>query len=307
MPRLLAPRKVDSFTRKTSNPSLRGSKNSLNSFSSTGFGATSSSSRPASFIGSSKNYSKSSQLSFTSKSYVKSKGSQFSLARKRSSIAQSSTNSLRRQKSSRQNSLLSYTQQEEPSTKNDEWNFTPMQQEPLRPQQNALWNIVHNQGSAASSSQGPPSLISSDGSDLTDFSSQASLQSPGSRSPPTSLHATADDAARNDLLQRIALHQASLQHSTNPRVVSPANPALARVPMQQQHHHPTILHPTNSLQRSRTRNSSFFPPSQIKEEDPWGHFVETAEDLEEYAPCASLLSVTRRYPASFSHMSSAHQ
>mmetsp|Transcript_25463 Transcript_25463/g.53232 ORF Transcript_25463/g.53232 Transcript_25463/m.53232 type:complete len:302 (+) Transcript_25463:217-1122(+) len=301
MPRLLTPRKVDSFTRKTSNSSLRGSKNSLSSF-----GSAPPSSRQTSFVSSSKNYSKGSQLSFASKNYVKSKGSQFSLTRKRSSIAQSSTNSLRRQKSSRQNSLLSYTQQEEPSTKNDEWNFTQLQQKPLRPQQNALWNIVHNkQGSAALSSQGPPSLISSDGSVLTEFSSQASLQSPGSRSPPTSLHATGD-TARNDLLQRIALHQASLQHSTNPRVVSPADPALARVPMQPLQH-PTILHPTNSLQRSRTRNSSFFPPSQIKEEDPWGHFVETAEDLEEYAPNPSLLSVTRRYPASFSHMSSAHQ
>lgn len=277
MPRLLAPLKVDSFTR-TSASSLRGSKSSLTKLNS--IGSTSSRSPPSRRTSFSRDYNKGSQSQ-----------AQFSLSRKRTGgQSTTSTSSLRRQKSSRQNSLLSYTQMEEPKKHNDEWNFAQTQPST----KNAFWDIV-NQGSVSQA----PSLISSENSVLTADSSQASLQPSGHHSPPTSLPSPADDV-RNDLLHRLALHKTSLQRPTNVPTVSPGN-SVGRTPPQ----HPSILHATNALQRAQ-RNSSFIPPSQIREEDPWGHFVETADVEEQLDHRSRLVAARRKYPASFSVSSAAH-
>lgn len=265
MPRILAPRNGDSFAR-TSNPSLRGSKTLLDQLrlKSAGSDSTSSSRRTYSTRNS------------------RSKDPRFTLARRPSMQKQrsslSSTSSLRRQKSSRQNSLLSYIQIEEPTKQNAEWNFTQAQ----LPKQNAFWDIV---AKGPVSSQGPPSLASSENSESTENSSQETqqLQYSALPSPLSSLPSPADDA-QGDLLQRFDLHRASLQH--------PAGSAPLPCP--------TILHPTNSLHRSR-RSTSFLP-SRIEEDDAWGHFVETADAAEDLDRRLNLLSMARKNcPASFSN------
>jgi len=204
--------------------------------------------------------------------------SQFSM--RRSSLqnvsARSSTNSLRRQKSSRQNSLANYIQEEEHSKQNAVWTHTE------EPSGNALWNVV-NQGLG---SQGSPSLISSEGSVLSEDSSQSSLQSP-------------DDDAEHDFMNKYALHKASMQQQTNTPPGSPGNHAVGRTSMQ----HPIILHSINSLQGSR--RNSFHVHAQIKDEDVWGQFVETANAEEQLVCRSQVLSIARRYPASFSNLNPA--
>ena len=205
--------------------------------------------------------------------------SQFSLGQSalQNGSAQSSMHSLRRQKSSRQNALSDYIQEKDPSKQNATWNHT---QEPSK--RNKLWNIA-KQGFG---SQGPPSLISSESSVTTEGSSQSSLQ------PPV-------NDAHNDFLNIYALHESSMQQQTNTPVGSPRNYGVGRVSLQR----PTILHPTNSLRGSR--RNSFHPYAQIKEEDTWGQFVETADAEEELVRRCRVLSTRRRYPASSSHSSPA--
>lgn len=201
------------------------------------------------------------------------KASQFSM--RRSSLqnvsARSSTNSLRRQKSSRQNALANYIQEEEHSKQNAMWTHT---EEPS--ERNALRNVV-NQGLGP---QGSPSLTSSKSSVLTERSSQS-------------------DDAENDFMNKYALHKAPMQQQTSTPPGLPGSHAVGRASMQ----HPIILHPTNSLRG--TRRNSFHMYAQIKDEDAWGQFVETANAEEQLVRRSQVLSIARRHPASFSHSSPA--
>jgi len=216
-------------------------------------------------------------------------GSQFSLRRSslQNGSARSSMQSLRHEESQRQ---LSQGRGQGASNHNAVWNIEDPVNPPhslrLRDQgrSNAVWDI----NDSGSVSRGPPSLTSSINSESTARSSQSSLQSPSLQTP-------ANDT-RNEVLQRFyALNKASLKKQANTRKESPQSYDLRRP--QLKHH--SILHPTNSL--SISRRHSFLPSAQIKEEDAWGHFVETKEAEEDLARRSKLLSVTKAYPASFSH------
>mmetsp|Transcript_27897 Transcript_27897/g.47429 ORF Transcript_27897/g.47429 Transcript_27897/m.47429 type:complete len:218 (+) Transcript_27897:285-938(+) len=145
-------------------------------------------------------------------------------------------------------------------------------------QQNAVW-CIEDQGSV---SQGPPSLVSSRSSSRS--SSQSSMQHyPGGQSP-----------VNNTPLHRYhALRRASLQHPPISGESSRKNPVQG-LSLQ----YPTILHPTNI--RNGSPGNSFLPSAQIKEEDTWGHFVETGDADDELVRRSRLLSISRRNLATLS-------
>lgn len=161
--------------------------------------------------------------------------------------------------------------------------FAQQQQQQGSSKQNAVWNF-EGQGP-----QGPPSLVTSEGSSVRTgsssiSSSQSSLQS------PSVLPIRSD--ARDMLIRYNALRRATLQHPTR----SDTLPGQRRGSLQ----HPTILHATNS----RTGSTSFLPQTRI-EEEKWGQFVDVADAEEELVRRSKLLSVSR-YPANFSSSSPAH-
>lgn len=252
MPQMLAPRR-ESFRR--SGASLNGSKASLSSFGS-------SSRRPSATASGNSSFA-----------------SQFSLGRRSSLLGSASRSSIR---------LLKEGDDSHPSAKrNAVWN---VETKTISGRQNAAWDF----GPGAVASTGPPSLTSS----ITSASTSTVTSSSTERSSQSSLHQPPSPG--NDALQRFyALNKASLQTQR-------ANVQLRAVPtpVGSTARNYDLRRPSRPSPQPRPvggglsslcpRRHSFVPSApRIKEEDAaheWGHFVETADALEDLTRRSRVLS-----------------
>lgn len=227
--------------------------------------------------GTSLNGSKASLSSFGSSSRRPSaSGNSFSLGRRSSLLGSASRSSMR---------LLQEGDDSRSSARqNAVWNVENPATKTTSGRQNAAWDF----GPGSVASRGPPSLTSSTTSASTvtsastERSSQSSLQQPPSPG--------------NDALQRFyALNEASLQKraANNTRPAAPGSHARnydLRRPSRPSPQPPTV----EGLSSFCPRRHSFVPSAaRIKEEDAaheWGHFVETADVLEDLARRSRVLS-----------------
>ncbi|KAL7524020.1 hypothetical protein ACHAWF_000786 [Thalassiosira exigua] len=166
---------------------------------------------------------------------------------------------------------------------------------------NAVWDFVDQ----ASVAVGPPSLASSVTSGTT-ASTASTMSSAASLLSPTPGCSSPQSIDEDTPMQRFyAQHKAFLQRPKNARPAIP--PMAAGVGSDAStsnntyglHRH-TILYATNG--NIPRRNSL----SILKEEDTWGHFVETTDDDDDLVSRTKSLSVvSRKYPASFAHLGHA--